>query len=197
MGTRNLTMVIKDGETKIAQYGQWDGYPGGQGATILDFFKSRNVRALLMNLKRCKFIDDAEDKEMDKFLLSIGVKDGWMNGEQSQKYHAKYPFLNRDHGAKILDIVAESECDVILLNDSTSFAGDSLMCEWAYVIDFDKNQLEVYSGFNKSPLPETDRFAAMTPERGYYAVRFIKAYSLDELPTKEVFCAELQEQETE
>lgn len=30
MGTRNLTMLISDGETKVAQYGQWDGYPGEQ-----------------------------------------------------------------------------------------------------------------------------------------------------------------------
>jgi len=37
MGTRNLTMVISDGKTKIAQYGQWDGYPSGQGADILAF----------------------------------------------------------------------------------------------------------------------------------------------------------------
>ena len=27
MGTRNLTCVFKDGEYKVAQYGQWDGYP--------------------------------------------------------------------------------------------------------------------------------------------------------------------------
>ena len=37
MGTRNLTTVIKNSETKVAQYGQWDGYPGGQGLTALKF----------------------------------------------------------------------------------------------------------------------------------------------------------------
>jgi len=27
MGTRHLTMVIQNKEPKVAQYGQWDGYP--------------------------------------------------------------------------------------------------------------------------------------------------------------------------
>lgn len=31
MGTRNLTAVYLDGEYKIAQYGQWDGYPKDKG----------------------------------------------------------------------------------------------------------------------------------------------------------------------
>lgn len=31
MGTRNLTAVYLDGQYKVAQYGQWDGYPEGQG----------------------------------------------------------------------------------------------------------------------------------------------------------------------
>ena len=36
MGTRGLTKVIdKDGITKVAQYGQWDHYPEGQGVKIL------------------------------------------------------------------------------------------------------------------------------------------------------------------
>lgn len=39
MGTRGLTMVICDGETKVAQYGQWDHYPEGNGITCLEFTK--------------------------------------------------------------------------------------------------------------------------------------------------------------
>jgi len=32
MGTRHLSMAYnKGGEVKVAQYGQWDGYPEGQG----------------------------------------------------------------------------------------------------------------------------------------------------------------------
>ena len=38
MGTRNLTKVIdKDGITRVAQYGQWDGYPEYTGKRILEF----------------------------------------------------------------------------------------------------------------------------------------------------------------
>ena len=37
MGTRNLTCVFVNGEYKVAQYCQWDGYPSGQGLTILNF----------------------------------------------------------------------------------------------------------------------------------------------------------------
>ena len=43
MGTRNLTIVRnKEGIIRVAQYGQWDGYPEGQGITALNFIKNKD-----------------------------------------------------------------------------------------------------------------------------------------------------------
>lgn len=53
MGTRHITAVKVDGEIKISQYGQWDGYFTGAGAQVQAFLKyadledfANRVRAL-------------------------------------------------------------------------------------------------------------------------------------------------------
>ena len=48
MGTRHLTCVVKDGDYKVAQYGQWDGYPSGQGIDILTFLREELNRDVLL-----------------------------------------------------------------------------------------------------------------------------------------------------
>lgn len=47
MGTRHLICVQHNNEYKVAKYGQWDGYPSGQGAGILEFLKGSFNKALL------------------------------------------------------------------------------------------------------------------------------------------------------
>ena len=42
MGTRHLIIVKNEGEVKVAQYGQWDGYPDGVGTDIVNFL--HNIR---------------------------------------------------------------------------------------------------------------------------------------------------------
>lgn len=200
MGTRNLTMVIHKQETKIAQYGQWDGYPEGNGVTILNFLRSKaRVKKLTNALKYVRFATAKDDKKIKRFLKSIGCKDGWMNMDQSAKYHKAFPYLSRDIGAGILELVMNSQDEEIVLRDSTDFAGESLMCEWAYVIDLDNRKLEVYSGFNKEPLAEDERFAKIPIEEGseYVGIRCVMKYDLDNLPTKKVFLKELKETEVE
>lgn len=54
MGTRNLTAVYLDGQYKVAQYGQWDGYPEGQGITVLTFLLSLAVTLVRASLKWCR-----------------------------------------------------------------------------------------------------------------------------------------------
>ncbi len=199
MGTRNLTIVISDGITRIAQYGQWDGYPSGQGATALNFLLNTNLEKFKRKLKRCRFFTKRKNAELDKFMKSIGSNDGWMTMEQVAKYKERYSLLSRDNGAEILKLVFESKDRTIWLQDESDFAGDSVFCEWAYVIDFDKRTFEVYSGFNDKPLDENERFAYLKSrdDKKYYPIKLLKEYSLDSLPTMEEFLLLEKEDEEE
>jgi hypothetical protein len=200
MGTRHLIMVVHENKTKIAQYGQWDGYPEGQGVTVLNFVRrKKKLDKFKEALKKVRFSTEADEKKVETFLESIGCKDGWMNMNQSAKYHDRFPYLSRDIGANILDLVLNSPDEEIVLRDSTDFAADSLFCEWAYVIDLDKNQLEVYSGFNKTAVGPEERFATLKKEEGseFDVIRFLKKFDLNELPTKRKFISELKKKEKE
>jgi hypothetical protein len=209
MGTRNLTMVIHQGKTRIAQYGQFDGYVEGQGSTVLEFLKrlkkNKTMESFKKHLLKIKFIDENKEKEIDAFLESIGCKNGWLDGKQAEKYHQKYPLLSRDNGAVVLELVhKEKNPDKLWLHDQTNFAADSLFCEYAYVIDFDKNTLEVYRGFVKSPLGKKQRFYYLskqteTQREGrdmYYPIRLAASFSLTKLPSLAKMILEVEGKES-
>lgn len=197
MGTRGLTMVVSKGKTRVAQYGQWDHYPSGQGKTALEFLHNVDFKQFAKKLYRCQFIKRKKQKEIDEFLLSIGCKDGWMTGEQSDLYKEKFPYLSRDNGANVLNLINESSDKEIWLYDQTDFAGDSLFCEYAYVIDLDKRTFEIYKGFNQSEVNESERFAFLggKNKNGYTPVTHMKTYSLDDLPTVDDYLEEMKQME--
>jgi hypothetical protein len=183
MGTRNLTMVQKGGEIKVAQYGQWDGYPSGQGVTILKFCSiAENLEKLKEKLSQVRFMTD-NDAEM----LNAKLK------ANDEKIKACFERLwSRDVGGEILDAIIHEDGEVLLQNEF-EFGYDSLFCEWAYCVNLDINKLEVYKGFNKEILPETSRFYKAYPNNGYYGIRKIKEYDLDNLPTRDEFVSELED----
>jgi len=175
MGTRNLTMVILNQKTVVAQYGQWDGYPSGQGATILKTLLKQNggFSMLKSALDKCRFVDEDERQESNQ--LGVGEGQQHLTDEQVKQYRARFPLFNRDIGGEILESIMDAsklidenpdEYDPnILLRDETNFASESLFCEWCYVIDFDKGTFEVFEGFNQSPL-----------------VKHVTTYMLSDLP---------------
>lgn len=201
MGTRNLTAVMINGEYKIAQYGQWDGYPEGQGVTILDFLsKQENIDALKENLNKTRFLDEeGRDKEfIDAYSANTPEWSSEPDNRTDEQKHWFSSYITRDLGASILESIAASKDDEILLRDAIGFAGDSLFCEWGYVIDFDKNVLEVYRGFNDEPITE-GRFISGDPTfendktDEYEPIILIKTYDLNNLPNREQFIQELTE----
>jgi hypothetical protein len=193
MGTRHLIAVIKDGQHKIAQYGQWDGYPDGQGVDVLAFTESlagQHIPGVAENfaaaLDRCRYAKD--DAELERI---------WADRAYRETY------LTRDLGSDILDNILSSDGEIVL-RDSYSFAADGLFCEWAYVIDLDARTLEVYKGFAKTDPPEGERFHGVPRDTRadgsvseYGAVHLAKTYSFDALPSREQFLADLSPAEEE
>ena len=185
MGTRHLTCVIQDGAFRIAQYGQWDGYPSGAGRTILSFLNRVDMSVFRDKVRACRWMDK---EKFDARYKALGLpENGWLTSAQSEVYKREFPLLDRDLGCGVLEEVYASE-DGCELNDDSAFAHSSLFCEWAYVIDLDRNILEVYRGFNtdlKAPVGAFARVPKGAQSDEYGTVRLVRSYPLADLPSWE------------
>jgi len=164
MGTRHATIVIAGGKNKIAQYGQWDGYPDGQGLTVLNFLTVEgNIERLKAGIKKVRFATKKDEKDKEVFFKEMGCEDGWMNMTQAEAFKDKYPLLSRDVGAEILEAVSSLEDEAFLV-DSSDFVNDGLFCEWAWEVNLDKGTLrELQNGevtFQLDALPNEKEFLA-------------------------------------
>jgi hypothetical protein len=198
MGTRNLTAVFYKGEYKIAQYGQWDGNPSGQGLTVLEFLKKGHLNVFKNKLKNVRFIDlKGRDKEFTEEYDKNAPQ--WSNDPDNRTSAQKVWFetyMSRNLGAEILSNIEHSESNEILLENNINFASESLHCEWAYVIDFDLNCLEVYSGFNKEKVK--NRFSDIPLENeSYQHIKLLHSFKLYELPDEEEFLKILEPEDEE
>jgi hypothetical protein len=193
-------MVQKDGEYKVAQYGQWDGYPEGQGAVVLDFLNNEFERTQFeRNLAESEVISDEKLNELWKEMGADGS--GFVNMDVSKAFSEKYPTLSRDTGARVLHHIQQAPQ---MLQLDTLFPQDSLFCEWGYVLDLDKRTFEVYCGFNKQPLDEDERFYDPDAEGRrlaeqqesqsdfYYPIRHVRTWAIDDVPSEERFIMQLK-----
>lgn len=158
MGTRHLVGVVKDNKWRVAQYGQWDGYLDGQGKAVLDILANGGTEQLRRKVDNCIFINS---NQVRQYYVDAGDDpkntSGLISMEIADKFREMHPTLSRDIGAQVLQIIIDSE-EVVELFDSSDFLADDCFCEYAYVIDFDKNVLRFYAGgekvFAEYPLTE-------------------------------------------
>ena len=192
MGTRHLIAVYLDGDYKIAQYGQWDGCPAGQGVKVLEFLSAeKSVDNLKLALARVRYLDPAgKDKEFVDDYNKRAPKfydDPETRTDRQIEWWDTY--ISRDLGADILTNIANSNDNEMVLKNHIDFAGDSQSCTWAYIIDLDKGTFEIYKGFNTLPLTEDARFYRSPRDVGsqYYPVKLLVSFELNNLPTIEDF----------
>jgi hypothetical protein len=159
MGTRHLTKVIDStGRTRVAQYGQWDGYPDYTGTRILDFITEHgNLDRIEKGIRKTHFIDD---EELSAFIhIDTDV-------------NAIYPQFSRDTGCDILRVIAYSVGYTLALIDNSDFENDGIFCEGVYTINYQTKEYTSYFGdttvtFGFDTLPTKDEylqaFRVLTP----------------------------------
>ena len=148
MGTRGLTKVIYEGETLVAQYGQWDHYPSGQGVTAFEFLRGADNITNLRNNIKIKTYTPSES-EMDEIVNQFANENGMMTWEMGEQFTKMYPSLSRDTGAGILELIANADEIVPLVLDK-EFENDDLFCEGVYTINLDDNTFTTKYGNNET-----------------------------------------------
>ena len=169
MGTRSLVIAIKNKEVKLAQYGQFDGYPEGQGVGLLEALQSK-LNEFSVALENLHFLTKEEVNALYR--------------------NSKTNDLNAlEGGYKVIPYIMDGTVTGVV--DSYKFAAESLWCEWCYVIDFDANTFEVYKGFNKRKLAQNERFYALEEYRDtstpFHPVKFLCKFELSNLPGEQEF----------
>ncbi|QOD60636.1 hypothetical protein H9I45_15050 [Polaribacter haliotis] len=120
MGTRHRQAVItKEGDLKIQQYGQWDGYPDGQGKDILNYLRNGDLDRYQENLNKIPLINDEQIDEVNK----------------DSNWTKNYPYLSRDCGSNIHQMI---EYGVVKFVQHTDLEECQKWCEGFYTIDFQK-----------------------------------------------------------
>ena len=149
MGTRSTTFVNYKQQRKVAQYGQWDGYPEHVGVGILRVLRDGNRERILASLDRTRWMTDQEIDEANMFL-----------NEKDAEVSDYFPLLTRNSaGDFIMEVLNEQhlpigEGEILLIADE-----DTSWAEYVYEIDFDEGIFKVNeTEFDLDNLPEDDEF---------------------------------------
>jgi hypothetical protein len=178
MGTRHLTCVFANNQMRIAQYGQFDGYPDGAGSIICDFIHKTNMDEFRSKVEK---VTQVTEEKMNLINSQFESKSGWMTIDESNRYGKAYPEFHRNTGADILNLVMGGVTEV---NLDTDFVNDSLFCEYAYVVNLDTNELEFYEGFQKE-VHSQGRFAnSVSNKDGYYPVKLTAKIPFEDIKQK-------------
>lgn len=124
MGTRHLQVAIaKSGEKRLSQYGQWDGYPDGQGVEILRWLREADLEKYNQELEKLSELDEAAIEEL-KRQIKAKLKEN-----PNYSYTNDWPWLSRDCGSAIHKMIEEGKVTTGVQFDTGEW------CEGFYTIN--------------------------------------------------------------
>ncbi len=181
MSTRGAYGFRINGCDKIT-YNQFDSYPRGLGRTLVAWLHAHPPAAWRSVAERLRLVDG----DQPATPADIAQYQSWADPRVSSGEFTEWYVLLRN--AQGNPRAWDAGLDVMI--DDHDFLQDSVFCEWAYVIDLDAGQLEVYIGGTRDPAAQAPRYAI--PEssfRGSWACRLLATFPLDALPAPDDFAA--------
>lgn len=177
MGTRNLTNVVFENELIVSQYGQWDGYPEGQGTTLFYTLQEDGiVEKFTNNIPRIYY---PSESDLDALVAPYldGSMPGMMTMDSGKSFAEAYPTLTRDTCAEIFRVIANWDgSPKIPVSKDPDFENDTLFCEAVYVIDLDNKTFTSKWG-RDSKTGDWDKVITLTFDE-------VKSMSVDEYHAK-------------
>lgn len=171
MGTRGCYGFYKDGVTK-ATYNHFDSYIEGLGKDILDFIGNTSIPIMNKIFDKIELVREDDIPTIEQIENCQKYTDLDVSNKSIMDF---YCLLRKAQG----DLNAY-KTDLKYMIDSKEFLGNSLFCEYAYIINLDKNVLEFYKGFNK--VPQNNRYSKYADEKEEYKeCKLLAEYPLTEI----------------
>ena len=184
MSTRGAWGFYRKGTDRIT-YNHSDSYPTWLGSNIKEFIGKHSIEELNRICDLIIMVDQHSTPTKAQIReCEVYHDDGVSTGQKTEWY------------SLIMNSQGDPEAyatDLRYMIDSRSFMQDSLFCEWAYIINLDSNELEIYEGFCKER--QSNRYS-MTDEQikamreedtrynnnSYYEVRLVKQIPFADVP---------------
>ena len=156
MGTRHLTVIIKDNEIKLSQYGQWDGYFTYSGTKFLEFVKENlqskskkrqkyRIETFGEKVELLKPVDEKTMQEVRDIKQKYGFVNTFNKSEFAIPFNIMFPQFSRDTGVGILDII--DKLQPCMFNSNYKFPvvldfDEGIPCtEFVHVINLDTEEI--------------------------------------------------------
>ena len=176
MGTRGA-VGYRLGSIDKVTYNHFDSYPTGLGVAVLDYIRKFSDKEILEASRNIVLVEQDSKPTPEQKIECAFAKTADLTVSK-QSTDDWYCLLRNIQGK-----LEAYHTGVRYMINSENFLGDSLFCEWAYIINLDTKTLEVYKGFNKNP-KASGRYSNMEPadtNDAYYGVRLIR-----EIPLKKI-----------
>lgn len=202
MGIRHLIVIYYNSKYALAQYGQWEGHPEGQGVQVLKFLSMPGQTTILKsNLHLLQVVLPDELDAIEEECRQADMEEQRCKIAEpftivSMALDRFYPTLSRNTSAKILNLITDvKDNKPIVIHDvkeSLRFAMHPL-CEWIYIINLDTNRLNVYGGrvdpmrglpSLQPELSEWEMLANAVPQ-------FLVEFDIENLPKEEQFVMQI------